>query len=92
MQEWAARKQELSSVNQAFRSSLLPERQGTLGKLDVFLMMDMLQKCGHVDQDYVQDLVDGFPLTGNISAGGLGIPVDGGQRVHGKPASVVLTI
>ena len=47
--------------------------------------MEMLQACHHKDENYIQDLVDGFPLTGNISAGGLGRPVEGGLRVHGKP-------
>ena len=47
--------------------------------------MEMLNKCGHADEHYIQDLVDGFPLIGNISDGGLGQPVEGGQRVHGKP-------
>ena len=85
MRKWSTRKAELEPIQRNFHNSLPAERRATLGELNVFLMVDMLQACNHSDVNYIQDLVDGFPLTGNISAGGLGRPVEGGLRVHGKP-------
>ena len=35
------------------------------------------------DHTYIEDLLDGFPVTGVVTAGGLGIDVMGGQRCHG---------
>ena len=85
MQKWSTRKAELEPIQRSFHSSLPEDRRATLGEINIFLVMDMLQACNHSDEQYIQDLVVGFPITGNISAGGLGRPVEGGLSVHGKP-------
>ena len=48
-------------------------------------MEEMLVASGHVDSEYVQDLSQGFPVTGRLSDGDCGRPIPGGQRVHGTP-------
>ena len=31
------------------------------------------------------DLSNGFPITGSLPSGNCGVPIPGGQRVHGRP-------
>ena len=62
-----------------------PSDLGTIGKLDLFLMEEMLVAAGHVDTEYVKDLSQGFPVTGRLPDGDCGRPIPGGQRVHGTP-------
>ena len=64
LQFWSARKESLRAINESYRSTLSPEELGTLGKLDLFLMNEMVLASEHVDVDYVKDLAAGFPVTG----------------------------
>ena len=85
LHDWTQRKQELRSVNEAYRAQLQPERLGTLGKLDLFLLEDLLHRAGHEDAEFVKDLASGFPVAGGLSIGGLGEPLPGGQRSNRRP-------
>jgi hypothetical protein len=82
---WTARKVYLETSNRHYRNQLTEVEQGTLGKLDLFLLEEMLISAGHVDKDYVSDLAKGFPVTGSLFDGNLGEPIVGGQRVHNTP-------
>jgi len=79
------RKRELREMNEKFRDNLSKESQGTVGKLDPFLLTEMLKASGHADTRYVEDLLCGFPIVGDLPSGGNGTPIPGGQRVHGRP-------
>ena len=85
LQFWTARKVSLREVNESYRRTLSPEELGTLGKLDLFLMNEMVLASEHVDTNYVQDLATGFPATGALYDGGLGEQIPGGRRVHNTP-------
>ena len=82
---WKMRKRELREMNESFRNNLSSENQGTVGKLDPFLLTEMLKVSGHADTEYVADLLCGFPIVGDLPSGENGTPIPGGQRVHGKP-------
>eukprot|EP00973_Karenia_brevis_P080669 11191341-Karenia_brevis.AAC.1 len=69
----------------SWQQSLNHTQQHVLGKLDPFLLQDLLVAAGHEDIDYVNDLLQGFPLTETLSIGGLGTDIDGGQRSRGRP-------
>ena len=65
---------------------MLPEdKKSTVGRLDLFLIDELIQQSGHTDVHYVRDLYRGFPITGALDSGGCGEHIEGGQRVHGKP-------
>ena len=85
LKQWTVLKQQFEEVNKIYRASLLPGKQSTLGKLDLFLLDDILTKAGHPDSKYVQDLASGFNVTSIIDAGTLGEWIEGGQRVNRKP-------
>ena len=85
LQFWSKRKEELAAVNQSYRATLKPSEQQVVGKLDFFLLQEMVDASQHVDRDYVAALAQGFAVTGNLDDGSLGVPIAGGQRVHGKP-------
>ena len=85
LRHWTTRKQELSQVNDLYRAKLDHTLMGTIGKLDLFLLEEMLVKSEYHDTEYVTDLSKGFPITGSLPSGNCGIPIPGGQRVHGRP-------
>ena len=82
---WTKRKQELAALNKQAYDMLPEDKRPTVGKLDMFLIDEMIHKAGHTDVDYVRDLFQGFPTTGALQSGGCGEHIEGGQRVHGKP-------
>ena len=85
LQYWAQRKEELRSVNVESVAKLPADKQATVGKIDLFLLNEMITRSNHTDTNYVPDMVAGFPVTGSIPDGGCGTPLQGGQRVHGQP-------
>ena len=85
LQFWSKRKAELAAVNQSYRSTLKPSEQQVVGKLDLFLLQEMIDASQHVGRDYAQALAQGFAVTGDLDDGSLGVPIEGEQRVHGKP-------
>ena len=85
VEKWTKRKEELHKAHEHFRSTLDDTQRATLGKIDVFLLKELIEATGHTDTKYVEDLMVGFPVTGSISTGNLGTPIPGGQRVNAKP-------
>ena len=85
LQDWTQRKLQLAGANEAYRNTLDATQQATLGKIDVLLLQELIEKTNHADKQYVEDLKVGFPVTGRISSGNLGIKIEGGQRVNAKP-------
>ena len=85
LQFWTRRKAELESVSASYRATLDSTLHGTLGRLDLFLLEEMLVRSKRKGADYVSDLAKGFPITGSIPAGQCGTPIPGGQSVHGRP-------
>ena len=74
---WRQRKEALKEVNQKYHSTLPQTRQGTIGRLDLFLMEELLVASKRFDASYVEDLAEGFSVTGNISSGGCGEEIPG---------------
>ena len=81
---WRKRKEDLRLLNDKFYAGLHHDLLGTLGKLDPFLLSEMIAQADHVDADYVRDLLQGFPITGEVPCCGTGSYIPGGQRVHQK--------
>ena len=78
----------MSQLTQHYHSTLAADRRATIGKLDPYLLEEMLHAAGSLDTDFAVDLTQGFPVTGELPACHQGVPVPGGQRVHGKPGLV----
>ena len=85
--KWRGVKEELRSFNENFQAGLSVESRGTLGRLDPFIIEDMIQASNFVDKKYVHDLLVGFPVTGEVSCSGTGVEILGGRLVHGRPGS-----
>ena len=68
-----------------WKSSLPVEKQQVVGKLNPFLLEEMLDHAGHADKQFVTNLLEGFPVTGTVGVGGLGEDIPGGQRSRGRP-------
>ena len=85
LQYWTRRKEELRMVSAEAWTRLPPDKLVTVGHIDLFLLEEMLVKSGHKGVSYVQDMVEGFPVTGAIPSGGCGREVPGGQPGPGGP-------
>ena len=84
---WSQEKRQQNEYLEGFRESLAEEVRATVGKIDPFLLREMIKTSGHVDEDYVNDFLTGFPVSGVVDAKGTGSNIDGGQLTHGKPAN-----
>ena len=84
--KWAKRAQELEPARDLFRRGLPPHLHCTVGKIHVPLLRELLQAAGHKHDSFLEDLTHGFPVVGEMSAGGIGRAVDGGVKRGGKPA------
>ena len=85
---WRKRKKELEEHNIGFKSRLDVDQMGTVGKLDPFLLSEMLKAADFVDEKYVEDLLIGFPVTGIVPCEGTGTPTPGGgERQRFQPNS-----
>ena len=51
LQHWTARKEQLAEANASYRQMLDPSDLGTIGKLDLFLMDEILVAVGHIDTE-----------------------------------------
>ena len=85
LREWTERKHQLYTKNAQYKQTLDDVQRATQGNIDVMLLQELIDATGHVDTNYVEDLKRGFPVTGSISAGNCGAPIQGGQRVNAKP-------
>ena len=85
LQYWTERKNVVAAANESYRATLEPHQRKVVGKVDLFLLDAMLAEAEHVDSSLVTDLLKGFPVTGDLADVRLGVPIPGGQRVHGKP-------
>ena len=79
-QAMAGSKQVLAERVQVWRSQLCVSQLQVLGRFDPFLLQELLAEAGHVDWSYVVDLMSGFPISGVLNVGGVGIDVPGGLR------------
>ena len=57
LQYWTKRKEALRSVNEYAKMQLPMDKQPTVGKIDIFLLEEMMVYSGHKDTDYVSDMV-----------------------------------
>ena len=80
LKRWRVRKQVLAERVRVWRSQLCVSQLHVLGRFDPFLLQELLAEAGHVDWSYVDDLMSGFPISGVLSVGGVGIDVPGGLR------------
>ena len=82
--QWTGRKNDLAQRNSDFTARLPAELQGTVGRLDPFIIDEMVKASKHVDSGFVFDLIKGFPVSSTVSCCGTGSEVPGGQLVHGR--------
>jgi len=87
LQRWRGNKAAQETKLLAFRADLPAAVEATIGKIDPFILQEMVEASGAVDSNYVQDFLCGFPVTSVVGAGGAGTPIPGGQQTHGKPAN-----
>ena len=73
LQYWTQRKAHLQEANQRLRDKLPLDKQATVGKIDILLLEEMRVYSGHMDTEYIVDMVNGFPVTGSMSSGGCGL-------------------
>ena len=78
LQYWTQRKEALRDITRESIARLPTDKQATVGNIDLFLLGEIILRTGHEDKTYVPDLVEGFPVTGSISSGGLGTPLTRG--------------
>ena len=71
---------------EAFHNSLTEDQKATAGKIDPFLLDQMVKTSRHVDHQYVKDFLAGFPVSGVVDAKGTRTSIEGGQLTHGRPA------
>ena len=51
-----------------WQQALPADKRGTLGKLDPFMMKELLVASNHEDTTYCDELLEGFPVTGAVEA------------------------
>ena len=86
MWHWKRRAQELEGERRRLAKSLPKRMAATIGRLHIPLLRELCEAAGHEDLSLIDDLLHGFPITGPLDAGGVGVPVEGGKRTHGRPA------
>ena len=86
LEYWSQRAAALESERQR-RRDLLPEAaRPIVGRLHLPLIEEMLKAARHKDETLMKHLEHGFPVSGEIDAGGAGLPDPSGRLAHGKPA------
>ena len=80
LQYWTKRKELLREVNAQAKAKLDTDKMTTVGHIDLFLLEEMLVKANHIDESYVADMVQGFPVTGAIILGRLWSPHPRGTK------------
>ena len=86
LRHWQTVKQKSADRVQAWRSSLREDQLHVIGKLDLVLIQALLEESHHADKEFVHDLIRGFPVTGKVGIGGLGVDIPGGLLSRGRPA------
>lgn len=66
---WKTREEAIAPLTEEYTRRLPEDGQATLGKLDFYLLEEILLAFGSGDTNYVVDLSYGFPVTGSIPAG-----------------------
>jgi len=85
LKRWQDVKRAQQTKLAAFRADIPAASEATLGKIDPFVLQEMVDACDTVDSTYVHDFLGGFNVTSIVSAGGTGTPIPGGQGTHGTP-------
>ena len=85
MQHWRQRASALDGERSAWKRDLPHKLAPTLGKLHVPLLREMLRAAEHDDRDFLVDLMQGFPVSGPVHAGGIGRAFQRPRLVHGRP-------
>ena len=86
LQYWTARAQQLDKERTSMLESLPDHLQSTTGRLHVPLLKELLEAADHHDQDLIEHLTHGFPVIGEMTAGGQGKAAPGGVLRAGKQA------
>ena len=86
LKEWLAFKHERLAATDAWRSELPPHQRDVIGKLDLSVLQCMLLQSRHEDVQFVRDLLRGFPVTGELGIGGLGVDIPGEMLSRGRRA------
>ena len=76
----------LEPERQAIAAQLPTRMRDTVGRLHIPLIREMAEAAEFEDTEFVPALVQGFPLTGPLHAGGVGRKLDQPRIAHGKKA------
>ena len=86
LQHWTFRAASLEPERRQMMSELPSHLLPTVGRIHVPLLREMLEAAGHEDATLIDDMVEGFRVIGELTAGGLGKTVEGGKLRGGRPA------
>ena len=75
---WLGFEEDHAYALERWRQSLPEKQQKVIGKLDPVSLHSLLDKAQHKDRFYLRDLLQGFPITGKVDVGGLGVDIPGG--------------
>ena len=81
---WKSFKVAHSAHVEAWRASLLECQKRVLGRLDPMALEGLLEEGQHADEHLLRDLIAGFPITGEVGVGGLGVDIPGGVLSGGR--------
>ena len=84
LNKWLSFKEGHANTVKSWRADLLAHKQSVVGKLDPVVLQALLHEARHPDVDFLQDLLQGFPVTGIVGVGGLGTDVPGGLLSRGR--------
>ena len=83
---WRMRAEALEPARRRAAAAMPPRMAATHQRLHLPLFEEMLHAAGHGDVELISDLRRGFPLTGEMGAGGVGRPAPGGVCTGGRHA------
>ena len=83
---WKAEARRLEPLRRQIQKRLPSRLQATVGKLHLPLIAELARASGHPDADFLNDLVAGFALTGELAAGGVGRGLPRPRMAGGKAA------
>ena len=66
LREWVSKARELEVEEEELRDSMQPHCRRVLGRKRLVLFRTMLESCGHEDLTLVEDIAQGFNLSGAI--------------------------
>ena len=84
---WRRRAAAFGSERRRIAAALPPRMRDTIGRLHIPLIRELAAAAEFEDGDFLNALTRGFPLTGDLHAGGVGRRLQEPHVAHGKKAA-----